>query len=250
MVTVMVRNRMLFSVVTQINSALLLFLIFLLVKGKINLSEVRVYDTLAQAQKGLWWVSTYRDLFLNHLRGLTPAPTAIVLNQKPWVTPFRKSNILMELPGAVRAGLEVVDSLVWLQGAPSLAEAKDKKIMTSEVDNLMRNVLCNSSHPRSVTVYRNGSNFTCVFVDFPPDLYEPIFKAPEHFFHDGLHFAGHEVYLRRNRAALEAAGVKNLPQHPHDHEHEHDSDHDHHSFHGQRENHPKHLMEASGEVKV
>lgn len=136
--------------------------------------------------------------------------------QKPWVIPFRKSTILQDLPAAIEAALQVVETVVWLQGTPTRDEADQKQISNSEVDNLMRDVLCNSAHAGSIRVFRNSSDShstskvmrTCIYVPFPTDLLSLLFEHPEDYYHDNFHFSDSSIYLRRNAGALEAAGVK------------------------------------------
>jgi hypothetical protein len=178
------------------------------VKGKIDPSQRTVHPNLLDAQKDIWWADSYPSLFLDQLRHLSPPPTVVVLNQKAWVTPYRKSTILLDLPGAIRAALEVVDTVLWLQGAPTLPEAEHQKMGESVVDNLMRDVLCNSKNPGSIKVTKHGLTRTCMFVEFPKDSLKAIFQHPKRYYHDLYHFSDPDVYLKRNQAAMEAGGVK------------------------------------------
>ena len=186
-------------------------LYFCLAKGKVKQSDMRIYNTLEEAMDGVWWANTYRTLFMDHVRHLTPAPTVLILNQKPWVTPFRKSTILQDLPDALTAALQIVDTVIWLQGAPTLPELKTMKAEGSydigPVDKLVRDVLCNKENSRRVKVTRHHLEFSCTYLEFPVDVLTQMVKEPEKYYHDFYHFSDPMLYLRRNSEALKFAGV-------------------------------------------
>ena len=171
---------------------------------------MKVYSNLDEANKNLWWSHTYEDLFANHIKQLSPAPTVVVLNQKPWVVPYRKSKILSYLPAAIRAALNVVDKVIWMQGAITRTEASKKNFNGTVVDALMRDVICNKDHPHSVKVERDGRTFLCDYAEFPYDLIGAIYNDPTEYFADIFHFAGSKTYRLRNEVALRVAGLAHL----------------------------------------
>jgi hypothetical protein len=167
---------------------------------------MRVYASLEEAQRGVWWAHSYAELFAEHVHRLIPPPTAIIMNQKPWVTPFRKSTIIADLPAALKSALKVADSVLWLQGAPTM-QNKRADFALGPVDSLVRDVLCNPRHAQHVSVAREGRVVTCKFVEFPEDLRAGLGGDVTQSFYDPYHFSDSAVYLRRNQEALKAAGV-------------------------------------------
>lgn len=181
-------------------------------KGKVNKTNMNVYKSLAEANEGLWWADTYPALF-KQVHQLTPRPTVLIFNQKSWVTPFRKSTILLDLPGAMKSALQEVETVLWLQGLPTVKEVKNFKKNKGKydigpVDALVRDVLCNVKHPKRVAVTRRGRDVSCIFVPIPKDVFSQLVKNPDRHYHDIYHLVDPKMYLHRNSAALKAAGVK------------------------------------------
>lgn len=50
-------------------------------KAKVDPSQRKVYNSLAEALAGAWWAESYPSLFLDHVRHMEPAVTVLILNQ-------------------------------------------------------------------------------------------------------------------------------------------------------------------------
>lgn len=219
------------------------------VYGKNDFKEMKVYNNLAEAQKNTWIASTFADLITYHLLPLYPPATAVILNQRFWVTPFRKAiNITPEMAPMMKVLLNYVDHVLWLEGTPTQSEAKQKQQDFNPLDHYMKSRLCNISNPEHIersstepsltpikpfsTPYPllpqnipltqtqqnqikpksrdSNQHISCKFVPFPSKLRKNLENNPDIYYADGYHFIDNELYHIRLSEALKTIGLEDI----------------------------------------
>jgi hypothetical protein len=185
--------------------------------GKDNLTDAKVYSSLAEAQQNTWRYN-YEELARFQISNLSPPPTLIIFNQKYWIDPCRKGMYLQPMiPSIMRAFLPISD-VVWLQPPPAKTEVTNEEVWstTYSLENYMQHVMCNSSHRDSVTVMVNGKKRGCLYVPFSRALFQEMSSRPEDYYADGYHLRNNTIYHAMIHSAIQAAhSYNNVKSFPH-----------------------------------
>ena len=233
------------------------------VYGKKNFQDIKVYDTLQEAQRDTWMSPTFESLVLNQIRPLFPPVTAVIMNQRFWVAPFRKTiNIIPEMKPMMTALFSFVDIILWLEGTPTQSESKTKQLEYNPIDDYIKSTLCNVSNPNHVeksfissstmtmnsinldpiqsqnkeqieiqkninqqTTQKGNQHLTCYFVPFPSSLRKVVEQDPDSYYGDQYHFVNNTAYHIRLFDALKSVGLEGVYNLPLSHHHNHPHPH-------------------------